>query len=60
MRILGSLVRRFAETHENQWQITSLVTQKSLFRVTYALFFNGIAVSYEIHAYHILVPAGKI
>ena len=26
-------------THENHWQIASLVTQKSLFTVTHALFF---------------------
>ena len=43
---LGSLVRRFANyftrdfvTRENYWQIASLVTQKSLFTVTHALFF---------------------
>ena len=39
--ILGSLVMRFTNdfvTRENHWQITSLVTQKSLFTVTHALF----------------------
>ena len=42
------------DDRENYWQIASLVTQKSLFTVTHALFF--ISYIFKTIAAHALVP----